>query len=89
MKRIFIPFTIMSLAWVAIAWGENPAPDSRAQAQEQAKPQIEQQRQQAEQQARGTINNDAIAAIKETQAAIEAISKGNQKDALSALERAT
>lgn len=89
MKRIVISITALSVTCAAIAWAENPAPDSRAQAQVQAHTQIEQHRKQAEQQARSALDNEAIAAIKETQMAIEAISQGNERNALSALERAT
>src|SRR4051794_4202843 len=56
-----------------------PNADSRAQTQAQANPQIEKQRQQAEEQAKKSLDQDAVAAIKETENAIKAIAQ-NKKD---------
>ncbi len=68
--------------------GAQPNP-SRTQAQAKSNQQAEQQRKDAEQQARKSLDEDAIAAIKETQAAIQAINGGKVDQALAALERAT
>lgn len=68
------------------AAAQNPA---RAQAQAKSEQQAAQQRKDAEQEARKSLDQDAIAAIKETQTAIQSISDGKTDQALAALERAT
>lgn len=75
----------------AAATDSAPAPDAGAQAraQAQARPEIEQQRRQAEQQARQSLDADAIAAIQETQKALQAISAGKADEALASIERAS
>lgn len=76
--------------------GENAASNAAttgasdlSQAQAHAQPEIEQRRQQAEQQAQGTVDQDAVAAIHETQNAMKAIANGKTTEALAAIERAT
>jgi hypothetical protein len=65
------------------------SPASRAQANSQARPEIEQKRAEAEQEARKQLSTEAVAAIDETEKAVRAIAEGNSNDALAAIERAT
>jgi hypothetical protein len=66
-----------------------PTPSEHAAARVQATAQIEAQRQDAEQQARANLDSDAVAAIRETQSALKAITDNKPADALAAIERAT
>ena len=61
----------------------------RQNAEKQARPEVEKERQSAQEQANQALDQDAIAAINETQKAIKAISHNNKKDALAAIEAAT
>ena len=99
--KIILPMTIV----VAIAFAsathaddttkQGASPESQAQAQTQAQAQsqanseAERQRQQAEQDARKSLDQDAIAAIEETQNALKAVTSGRSDEALAAIERAT
>jgi hypothetical protein len=70
----------------------NPSTDMQKQHQEaeqKFRPEIEAQRQQSQKEAEQTLDQDAIAAIDQTEAAIKAISANNKGDALAAIERAT
>lgn len=58
-------------------------------AEKQARPDIENRRKEAEQQAQKTLDQEAIAAIAETEKAILAIAANNKAEALAAIERAT
>jgi hypothetical protein len=67
-------------------------PDSQKQQQEaeqQFRPDIEAQRQQNEAQAKGTLDQDAIAAVGLTGEAIKLITENRKDDALASIERAT
>jgi YfdX protein len=67
-------------------------PDSQKQQQEaeqQFRPDIEAQRQQNEAQAKGTLDQDAIAAVGLTGEAIKLITENKKDDALGSIERAT
>jgi hypothetical protein len=67
-------------------------PDSQKQQQEaeqQFRPNIEAQRQQNEAQAKGTLDQDAIAAVGLTGEAIKLIAENKKDDALASIERAT
>ncbi len=67
-------------------------PDSQKQQQEaeqQFRPDIEAQRQQNEAQAKGTLDQDAIAAVGLTGEAIKWITENKKDDALASIERAT
>ncbi|HMH15860.1 MAG TPA: YfdX family protein [Edaphobacter sp.] len=67
-------------------------PDSQKQQQEaeqQFRPDIEAQRQQNEAQAKGTLDQDAIAAVGLTGEAIKLITENKKDDALASIERAT
>lgn len=83
------------LVFVAFATGVHGAESagtsaaSRAQAEAAARPQIERQRQEAEQQAKSTIDQDAVAAIQETENAIKAIAEGKNDQAIASIERAS
>lgn len=69
-----------------------PAPDfqkQHQQAEQQFRPNIEAQRQQSENEAKQTLDQDAIAAIGETEGAIKAITQNKKDDGLAAIERAT
>ncbi|MFS0514962.1 YfdX family protein [Nostoc sp. UIC 10607] len=55
----------------------------------QSQQEIEQERQKATNEAQSSLDQDAIAALKETRNAINAIDQGNTQEALQALERAT
>jgi hypothetical protein len=63
--------------------------EQRKQVEQQARPDIEKQRKDTEQQAAKTLNADAIAAIDETEKAIDAISRNKIDEAIAAIERAT
>ena len=65
------------------------ASGARAQVQAQVQPDIEKRRQEAQQQAQKNLDQEAIAAITETENAIAAIASGNKAEALAAIERAT
>jgi hypothetical protein len=67
-------------------------PDFQKQQQEaeqQFRPDIEAQRQQNEAQAKGTLDQDAIAAVGLTAEAIKSIAENKKDDALASIERAT
>ncbi len=55
----------------------------------QSQEEIEQEKQKATNEAQSSLDQDAIAALKETRNAINAIDQGNTQEALQALERAT
>jgi hypothetical protein len=57
--------------------------------QAQARPEVEKQRKEAEQQAAKTIDKEAVAAIAETERAIQDIAANKTDEALAAIERAT
>jgi hypothetical protein len=57
--------------------------------QAQARPEVEKQRKEAEQQAVKTIDKEAVAAIAETEKAIQDIAANKTDEALAAIERAT
>jgi hypothetical protein len=61
----------------------------RQNAEKQLRPQIETQRQQNQKEAEQTLNQDAIAAVQQTEKAIQAISQNKRDDALAAIEQAT
>ncbi|KAA6460371.1 YfdX family protein [Acidobacteria bacterium AB60] len=61
----------------------------RQNAEKQTRPEVEKERQTAQDQANQTLDQDAIAAINQTQNAIEAISQNKKNDALAAIEAAT
>jgi hypothetical protein len=61
----------------------------RQNAEKQLRPQIETQRQQNQKEAEQTLDQDAIAAIQQTEKAIQAISQNKKDDALAAIEQAT
>lgn len=73
----------------------NPAPSQPAPStpppgqQQHLNPDVEKQRDEQKQQAQGNLNLDAVAAIDETQKAIDAIASGNKDKAMSAIEDAT
>jgi hypothetical protein len=62
---------------------------SRTNTQKKAQQSVDQQRQQVEQQAKGRLDQEAIAAIMETNNAVKAIEAGRNDEALAALERAS
>lgn len=62
---------------------------AQAMGQAQSRSELEQQRQEGDEQAKKTIVPEAAAAIEETRKALEALEKGQSKQALAALERAT
>lgn len=64
------------------------SPDSRAQCQAHARPEIERQRGEAEQETQKTLDREAIAAIEETKKAVKACADGKTDEALAAIERA-
>ena len=68
---------------------QSNADQQRSDTDKQARPEIEKQRQQIEQQGRQNVDQDAVAALQETQNAIKAISGNNSSEALAAIERAT
>jgi len=57
--------------------------------EQRTRPDIEQRRQQEQQEAEKNLDKEAMEAISETQTAVKALTGGNSKDALSAIERAT
>ena len=61
----------------------------RQQVEQQARPGVEKERKRAEDEAGRNLDQDAMAAISETQAAINAIASGKSDQALAAIERAT
>jgi hypothetical protein len=61
----------------------------RENAERQVRPEVEKERQQAEQQAAKTVDQEAIAAIQDTQKAINLIGAKKNDEALSAIEQAT
>lgn len=61
----------------------------RQDAEQQARPGVEKERKQAEEEAGKSLDQDAIAAIAKTQAAIDAIASNNTDKALQAIEQAT
>src|ERR1700684_2793098 len=63
--------------------------EQRQNAEKQARPEVEKERQSAQEQANQALDQDAIAAINETQNAINAISQNKKSDALAAIEAAT
>jgi len=69
---------------------EQTSPDSDSTVSSQSpEEQVEQARQDAEDTAESLLDQDAIAAVEETQAAIEAIDANDSEAAIAALERAT
>jgi hypothetical protein len=63
--------------------------EQRQNAEKQGRPEVEKERQSAQDQANQALDQDAIAAINETQNAIKAISQNKKNDALTAIEAAT
>ncbi len=63
--------------------------EQRQNAEKQARPEVEKERQSAQLQANQALDQDAIAAINQTQNAIKAISQSKKNDALAAIEAAT
>ncbi|MFZ3341697.1 MAG: YfdX family protein [Terriglobales bacterium] len=61
----------------------------RQEAEQQARPGVEKERKQAEEEATKNLDQDAIAAINDTQAAIDAIASNKSDAALKAIEQAT
>jgi hypothetical protein len=61
----------------------------RQNAEKQTRPEVEKERQSAKSQANQALDQDAIAAINQTQNAIKAISQSKKNDALAAIEAAT
>ncbi len=61
----------------------------RQNAEKQTRPEVEKERQSAQEQANQALDQDAIAAINQTQNAIKAISQNKKDDALAAIEAAT
>ena len=61
----------------------------RQQAEQQARPGVEKERKKAEDEAGRNLDQDAMAAISETQKAIDAITSNKSDQALAAIERAT
>lgn len=75
---------------------DEPQPQSQANldqqrqdAEEQTHPEVEKERQSAQQEADQALDQDAIAAINQTQNAIKAIAQNKKNDALAAIEAAT
>jgi hypothetical protein len=69
-----------------------PAPDfqkQHQQAEQQFRPQIEAERQKDQKEANQALNQDAIAAVEQTDDAIKSIAQNNKADAMAAIERAT
>jgi hypothetical protein len=66
-----------------------PDASARARVQASAQPDVEKRRLEAETEAKRTLDQDAIAAVDETEKAIAAIASGNTDEALTAIERAT
>jgi hypothetical protein len=61
----------------------------RQNAEKQTRPEVEKERQNSQEQANQALDQDAIAAINQTQNAIKAISQNKKTDALAAIEAAT
>jgi hypothetical protein len=61
----------------------------RQAAEKQVRPEVEKERQNAKNQADQSLDQDAIAAIKQTRTAIDAIAANKKNDALAAIEAAT
>src|SRR5438309_4115326 len=61
----------------------------RKQTEQQARPEVEQQRNETEQNAKSSLDKDAVAAVEQTQKAVDAISAGKTDEALAAIEQAT
>jgi YfdX protein len=61
----------------------------RQNAEQQVRPEVEKERKEAEEAAGKSLDQDAIAAIAETQSAIDAIASNKPSQALEAIERAT
>lgn len=61
----------------------------RQNAEQQVRPEVEKERKQVEEEAGKSLDQDAIAAITETQSAIDAIASNKPSHALEAIERAT
>lgn len=68
---------------------QSNADQQRSDTDKQARPEIEKERQQIEQQGQQNLDQDAVAALQETQNAIKAISGNNSSEALKAIERAS
>jgi hypothetical protein len=69
-----------------------PAPDfqkQHQQAEQQFRPQIEAERQKDQKEADQAIDQDAVAAVEQTDDAIKSIAQNNKADAMAAIERAT
>ena len=69
-----------------------PAPDfqkQHQQAEEQFRPQIEAERQKDQEEADQALDQDAVAAVEQTDDAIKSIAQNNKADAMAAIERAT
>jgi 5-methylcytosine-specific restriction endonuclease McrA len=69
-----------------------PAPDfqkQHQQAEQQFRPQIEAERQKDQKEADQALDQDAVAAVEQTDDAIKSIAQNNKADALAAIERAT
>jgi hypothetical protein len=90
----------LGLAFAAHRDTDRPSTESKTQthpdinkqrenAERQVRPEVEKQRQQEEQQAAKTLDREAIAAIQDTQRAINLISAKKNGEALSAIEQAT
>jgi YfdX protein len=63
--------------------------EQRQNAEKQIRPEVKKERQSAQEQATQALDQDAIAAINQTQNAIKAISQNKKNDALAAIEAAT
>jgi hypothetical protein len=69
-----------------------PAPDfqkQHQQAEQQFRPQIEAERQKDQKEADQALDQDAVAAVEQTDDAIKSIAQNNKADAMAAIERAT
>jgi 5-methylcytosine-specific restriction endonuclease McrA len=69
-----------------------PAPDfqkQHQQAEQQFRPQIEAERQKDQKEAEQALDQDAIAAVEQTDDAIKSIAQNNKTEAMAAIERAT
>ena len=76
---------LVCLAFSAVVHAEDSAATSshsRSQTGAAARPEIERQRQEAERQAQGTLDQEAIAAIRDTENAVKAIADGKTDEAL-------
>jgi hypothetical protein len=68
---------------------ESDVQAARTQRQEQSQAEVEKQRKEAEDEARKTLDEEAIAAIEQTQKAVDAIGAGKSDEALASIEQAT